>query len=104
VASVCANYDSLIRHPGMTQIVMWFHLLEVKEWLQSSFMVSEVFEYSIPNNTELCVILRIEAYLKKSYCEYQLYNSLRNFIGENTTDLLNWYYWYTHETLHDIGI
>lgn len=64
MACICPYNNSLIRYPSMAQIIMCFHLLKVQEWLQSTLMVSEVLENSISNNTELCVILRVETNLK----------------------------------------
>lgn len=63
VASVCTHNNSLIGNPGMTQVVMCFHFLEVQERFQSTLVVPEVLENSISDNTKLSVILRVKTNL-----------------------------------------
>ena len=81
---VCSNNNTLLAHPGMTQVILWFHLLEV-ECLEVALTVAEVLEDTIANHTQLCIVLGIKANLldenKYGKCPKISYINLSNRIA-----------------------
>ena len=63
-AIVSADNNALLWDPGMAQVVLWLHLLEI-EGLEVALTVAEVAKDSVANHTQLGVVLWVEANLNK---------------------------------------